>query len=120
MILIFSDSCTDLFIPVLSGSDMTFMVACLTSAISQSSVIHLCIRFISYGFVYYSRTFFFITTRLAAATAAAAAAATTYTAATSAAATSAAATSTNARYVCFLVDKQFYKMDIMCRSFLSF
>ena len=115
MILIFSDSCTDLFIPVLSGSDMTFMVVCLTSAISQSSVIHLCIRFISYGFVYYSRTFFFITTRLAAATAAAATAATTYTAATSA-----AATSTNARYVCFLVDKQFYKMDIMCRSFLSF
>lgn len=97
---------------------MTFRGACLTSEISQSSVIHLCIRFISYGFVYYSRTFFFITTRLAAATAAAAAAATAAT--TYTAATSAAATSTNARYVCFLVDKQFYKMDIMCRSFLSF
>ena len=80
---------------------MTFMVDCLTSAISQSLVIHLCIRFISYGFVYYSRTFFFIITRLAAATAPAAAA-TTYTATTAATATSAAATSANARYVCFL------------------
>ena len=69
---------------------------------------------------------FFITTRLAAATAFATTAATTYTATTATTATSAAtansaaATSANARYVCFLVDKQSYKIDIMCRSFLSF